>query len=85
MWIKLSIFKFVILPFSGYEIQRGEHCSVEDSRATMSLFKLVRVEWEKMLLAQKSENSLQDSQRIQTISESSDESYFSDNLWPADL
>jgi hypothetical protein len=36
--------------FAGWSIQEGEHCSVQDARATMALFKLVRVQWERQIL-----------------------------------
>ncbi|KAJ3272965.1 3'-5' exonuclease [Borealophlyctis nickersoniae] len=35
----------------GLEIQRGEHSSVEDARVAMLLYRSVRSEWERMLVA----------------------------------
>ena len=34
---------------TGRTIQTGAHSSVEDARATMDVFKIVRVDWEKKL------------------------------------
>lgn len=30
----------------GLDIQKGQHCSVEDARVTMEVFKKVKTEWE---------------------------------------
>jgi hypothetical protein len=30
----------------GLDIQKGQHCSVEDARVTMEIFKTVKVAWE---------------------------------------
>ncbi|XP_013421360.1 apoptosis-enhancing nuclease [Lingula anatina] len=57
------------------KIQSGEHCSLEDARATMDLFKLVRDEWEKGLL-KKSAHSKKHKKNPET-----EKSFLDDEYW----
>ncbi|XP_052254650.1 interferon-stimulated 20 kDa exonuclease-like 2 isoform X2 [Dreissena polymorpha] len=43
--------KSLALEHLGLQIQVGSHCSIQDARAAMSLYRLVRHEWESSLLA----------------------------------
>ena len=63
---------------AGYPIQQGEHCSVEDSRASMHLFRLVRAEWEAEHTAQHYTNT------TETDNESNN-SFLNDTYWPEDI
>ena len=39
-----------MLNIAGRKIQTGQHCSIEDATAALDLYKLVRDEWENVLL-----------------------------------
>ena len=56
----------------GHSIQTGEHCSVEDAKATMNLYKLVEKQWEE--------------ERMATFSDRDFKlSFMDDHFWPDDL
>ena len=88
-----NIYKYF---FTGRTIQRNEHCSVEDSRATLDLYKLVRTDWEQKILEkeikrQTNNNSdMIDSCEVNlncnhgndNKNEVSSTSYLSDEFWP---
>lgn len=82
----------------GEDIQAGEHSSVEDSRATMEVFKIVRLDWEEEIVeekerrdAQRNKRSRRDDDSTTTSSSSSSSNddddvsyYLSDAYWPDD-
>ena len=82
-------------------MQAGEHSSVEDSRATMEVFKLVRVEWKEAILDAREQREAQRKKKAKRDGDSSttgtnttcssssnsddDDSYLSDAFWPDDF
>lgn len=80
----------------GRNIQQNEHCSVEDSRATLDLYKLVRTDWEQKILekeirCQTNNNSdmidncevnLNCNHGNDNKNEVNSTSYLSDEFWP---
>ncbi|GCB70180.1 hypothetical protein scyTo_0012562 [Scyliorhinus torazame] len=64
------------------EVGRDGHCSVEDACASMELYRLVEIQWEK-----KQYNRLSATEREHTASETNSEidQYMGDQYWPADL
>lgn len=71
----LKTLTFLLL---GYPIQEGEHCSVEDARASMQLFRLVRAEWEAEHTAQHASDSAE-------MDDESSNSFLNDTYWPEDI
>ncbi|XP_063404132.1 interferon-stimulated 20 kDa exonuclease-like 2 [Mytilus trossulus] len=73
----------------GRTIQTKEHCSVEDSMATLDLYKLVSTEWEKSILDKEIRRQTNDNKDIldnkeeETCDNNCDsKSYLSDEFWP---
>ncbi|XP_038668806.1 apoptosis-enhancing nuclease-like isoform X1 [Scyliorhinus canicula] len=64
------------------QVGRDGHCSVEDACASMELYRLVEIQWEK-----KQYNRLSATEREHTASETNSEidRYMGDQYWPADL
>lgn len=73
----------------GRNIQHGEHCSIEDSRATMDIFRLVEKKWEHhhsdilQDLLSVAKNPLGDTEQDVEINTSSP--FFDDQYWPVDI
>ncbi|XP_038078169.1 apoptosis-enhancing nuclease-like [Patiria miniata] len=68
---QLGLKKLTKLLF-GHSIQQGEHCSVEDARATMNLYKLVERQWE--------------AERVSAFPDRDFRvSFMDDHFWPDDL
>ncbi|XP_064595563.1 apoptosis-enhancing nuclease-like [Liolophura sinensis] len=69
------------------DIQTGEHCSSEDARAALDLYKLVQSEWEEMLLSRKARRC----HRTVTVPprqrslDNYSKSYLGDEFWPSHL
>ncbi|KAM8861418.1 apoptosis-enhancing nuclease [Synchiropus picturatus] len=63
-------------------IQAGRrgHCSVEDARAALDLYKLVETEWE-----QEVEHDLGDSHELEILNFATSKHYMQDQYWPSDL
>ncbi|XP_071138125.1 uncharacterized protein [Mytilus edulis] len=73
----------------GRTIQTKEHCSVEDSMATLDLYKLVSTEWEQSILDKEIRRQTKDNKDIlhnneeETCDSNCDsKSYLSDEFWP---
>ncbi|CAG2225454.1 AEN [Mytilus edulis] len=73
----------------GRTIQTKEHCSVEDSMATLDLYKLVSTEWEQSILDKEIRRQTNDNKDIldNNAEEACDsncdsKSYLSDEFWP---
>lgn len=62
------------------QVGRGGHCSVEDARAALDLYKLVEGEWEREV-----ELSLRDERDPAPPSYASSQHYMNDQYWPAHL
>nr|XP_019935124.1 PREDICTED: apoptosis-enhancing nuclease-like [Paralichthys olivaceus] len=62
------------------QVGRRGHCSVEDARATLDLYKLVEGEWEQEL-----QNNLRDDDAPQEPSFASSNHYMKDEYWPDDV
>lgn len=62
------------------QVGRGGHCSVEDARAALDLYKLIEGEWEREM-----ELSLLDERDPAPPSYASSQHYMNDEYWPAPL
>lgn len=62
------------------QVSTAGHCSVEDARAALDLYKLVEGEWEREM-----ELSLRDEQDPAPLSYASSQHYMNDEYWPAHL
>jgi len=60
------------------DIQKGEHCSVEDSKATMELYRFAQKEFEDQIKDQ----GQPDAKRKRLDSEDPNSSYLDDKFWP---
>ena len=65
------------------EIQVDEHCSVEDAKAALDLYKLVEDEWEGELMAKESQKTNQPQKT--KLDTSVQDSYLNDEFWPDEL
>lgn len=64
----------------GFPLQVGRrgHCSVEDARAALDLYKLVEGEWEEQL-----QSTLAEQEALPTFAASNH--YMQDEYWPCDV
>ncbi|XP_069102388.1 uncharacterized protein [Argopecten irradians] len=78
--------KFLTWYLLKRRIQSRTHCSVEDARATMDLFKLVREEWEESLIHPRSGiNTTTQQPKLETNKKEEELSeYLDDKFWPKD-
>ena len=68
---------------AGRKIQVDEHCSVEDAKAALDLYKLVEDEWEGELMAKESQKTNQPQKT--KLDTSVQDSYLNDKFWPDEL
>ncbi|KAL5019714.1 hypothetical protein ScPMuIL_002606 [Solemya velum] len=68
----------------GRTIQRREHCSVEDARASLDLFKLVRTQWERKIRQRKTTIG-QNGDSSENITTETETSLLDDLYWPDHL
>ena len=68
---------------AGREIQLSEHCSVEDAKAALDLYKLVEDEWEGELVNKKRQEINQPQKT--NIYTSVQDNYLSDEFWPDEV
>ncbi|KAM9807863.1 interferon-stimulated gene 20 kDa protein [Neosynchiropus ocellatus] len=62
------------------QADRRGHCSVEDARAALDLYKLVEAEWEQVM-----EHDLRDSHELEILNIATSSHYMQDQYWPSDL
>lgn len=65
---------------SPVQVGRRGHCSVEDARAALDLYKLVEGEWEQEL-----QNRLRDADAPDEPSFAASRHYMQDEYWPLDV
>ncbi len=82
--VEISAFqRRVLFDFAGRTIQSGEHCSIEDSRAALDLYKLVEDEWENELAENPSTN--EDDACFSDSDQPIEEDFLNDEFWPEDV
>ncbi|KAA0196345.1 Interferon stimulated 20 kDa exonuclease 2 [Fasciolopsis buskii] len=61
--ISINLSRIISRGSTGVGIQKNEHCSVEDARATMAIYRLVRDDWEADLVKKADLSKMKKSKR----------------------
>ena len=77
--------KKLSLHLLGRHIQTSEHCSVEDSRASLDLYKLVQNSWEEEILLKSNPKSDTNSAHKRNTPADNEKSFMHDDYWPKDI